>query len=192
MAGIDVTLSGILSVNFKLITDNVEVVDLLCTAGVTVAALYARRGTTSITLGTLFLVYKFAKLITDAVVKAFGGPRDDQEVRDIREGSLLVELHCFTDERFLEVLADYESGEIKKRLEEEFSQVGIKVEGLKVEIENLAEVNETKEAINKRYHRCMMKILTRVEHAYSVLSFNKALYCDRTMQIVFWHRGHFS
>jgi hypothetical protein len=41
---------------------------------------------------------------------------------------------------------------MKERLQEEFSQIGIKVEGLKVEIENMVE------AINKRYARCFIKI----------------------------------
>ena len=136
--------------SFGIVTDKVEVVDLLSTAGVTVAALYAPDKSTGITLGTLFLVYKLSKPITDAVVKALGGSRDDQKVQTIKSGSLHVRLDCFTDERFLEVLGYYESGEIKKRLEEEFSQIGIKVKGLKVKIENLAEVDTTKEAINKR------------------------------------------
>jgi hypothetical protein len=44
----------------------------------------------------------------------------------------------------------YESGKMKERLQEEFSQSGIEVEGLKIEIENLEEVNETKRAIESR------------------------------------------
>jgi hypothetical protein len=55
-----------------------------------------------------------------------------------------------TDERFLEVWTDYESGKMKERLQEEFSESGIEIEGLKIEIENLEEVNETKEAIESR------------------------------------------
>jgi hypothetical protein len=42
---------------------------------------------------------------------------------------------------------------MKKRLQEEFSQSGIGVEGLKIEIENLEEVNDTKMAIESRYRR---------------------------------------
>ena len=102
-------------------------------------------------LGAMYFTYSLLRPLVDAAVgRALGGKRDDPEVRGIRGGSLHVELHCFTDERFLEVLADYESGRMKERLQEELSQVGIKVEGLKVEIENIAEVKETKEAINKR------------------------------------------
>jgi hypothetical protein len=53
-----------------------------------------------------------------------------------------------TDERFLEVWTDNESGNMKERLQEEFSQSGIEVEELK--IENLEEVIETKKAIESR------------------------------------------
>ena len=126
-------------------------------------------GITAVSLGALYLGYKLARpLIETAITRGLGGERDDQEVRGIRPGSLHVLLHCFTDERFLEVLADYESGRMKERLQEEFSQIGIKVEGLKVEIENMVEVNETKEVINKRYDRCFIKNITR---AARVLNF---------------------
>ena len=123
-------------------TDNVQVAQEVCK---TVTKL-------GITLGALYFAYKLLKpLIESAVTRSLGGERDDQEVGGIRPGSLHVRLHCFTDKRFLEVLADYESGRMKERLQEEFLQIGIKVEGLKVEIENMVEVNETKEAISKRY-----------------------------------------
>jgi hypothetical protein len=103
--------------------------------------------------------------IVTAVKKTFDGERDDQQLLDIRPGSLHVRC-CFTDKRFLEVLADYESGKMKERLEEEFSNAGIKVEGLKVEIENLAEANEPKEAIETRYNRCFIKRLCNVQKGF--------------------------
>ena len=70
---------------------------------------------------------------------------------EIKKGSLHVKLHCFTDERFLEVWTDYESGQMKTRLQEEFTQCGIEIEGLKIEIGNLEEVNDTKRGIESRY-----------------------------------------
>jgi membrane protease subunit (stomatin/prohibitin family) len=42
------------------------------------------------------------------------------------------------------------SAKMKERLQEEFSQSGIEVEGLKIGIENLEEVIETKGAIESR------------------------------------------
>jgi hypothetical protein len=107
----------------------------------------------AVTLGAIYAGYRLLSPLIDVAVKrAFGGEREDQNVEDIEPGSSLhVLLRCFTDKRFLEVLADYESGRIKERLQEEFSQIGIKTEGLKVEIENMEEVNKIKAAINKRY-----------------------------------------
>ena len=141
---INATMSSGGDISINISTDSVEVANLVCKAG--------------ITLGALYFGYKLATPLVNSVIKkALGGERDDQEVQDISRGSLLVKLHCFTDERFLEVLGYYESGEMKKRFEEEFSQAGIKVEGLRVKIENVEEVNETKEAIIQRYRQ----ILTR-------------------------------
>jgi hypothetical protein len=48
-------------------------------------------------------------------------------------------------------LENYESVRIKERLQKEFSEVGIEVEGMTVEIENMKEVEKTRAAINKRY-----------------------------------------
>ena len=53
----------------------------------------------------------------------------------------------------MEVWTDYESGKMKTRLQEEFTQCGIDIEGLKIKIENLEEVNDTKRAIESRYDR---------------------------------------
>jgi hypothetical protein len=100
-------------------------------------------------LGVLYVGYKLLRpVVHRAVKKALGGEQDYQV--DIKaRSSHVVRFQCFkTDE---EVLADYESERVKERFEEEFSKAGIKVEGLRVEIENLGEVNETKEAINNRY-----------------------------------------
>ena len=135
-------------VSINISTDNVEV------------AIQALKvvGKIATTLGALWVSYELIRpIIKAAVKKALGGERDDQGDPDIKPGSLQFQLRCFTEERFLEVLADYETGKIAKRLLEEFSLAGIKVEELKVEIENLEEVNKTKEAINKRYDICLMK-----------------------------------
>ena len=136
VVSVSATPGGLFSINIS--TDNVQVAKEVCKTVTTLGALY-------------FGCQLLKPLIEGAVNKGLGGERDDQEVRGIRPGSLHVQLHCFTDKRFLEVLADYESGRMKERLQDGFSQVGIKVEGLKIEIENMVEVKETKEAINMRY-----------------------------------------
>ena len=101
---------------------------------------------TAVSLGALYAGYKLlAKSLDGAVSRGLGGERDDQEVRDIKPGSLRVLLHCFTDQRFLDVLEDFECGRMKKRLEKEFLEIGIQLEGLKVEIDNIEEVRKRKE-----------------------------------------------
>ena len=82
-------------------TDSVEVAQEVCK---TVTKL-------GLGLGAMYFTYSLLRPLVDAAVKkGLNGECDDQEVCDIRPGSLHVVLHCFTDERFLEVLADYESG----------------------------------------------------------------------------------
>ena len=135
-AGVTCTKGGNLS--FIISTDSTEVAKDLCS--------------TAVKLGAMYATYRLVRpLIDAAVTKALGGnERDDQEVRDIRPGCLHVFLRCITDERFLEVIDDYESGKIKRRLEEEFLKAGIKTKGLKIKIENINKVEERTVAIEKR------------------------------------------
>ena len=139
---------GDLSINIS--TTNVQVVkDVVGTVCIT-----------AVTLSALYTGYKLIKpLIEGAVKRSFGGERDDQEIRDIKPGSLNVLLHCLTVERFLEVLEDYECGRLKERLQEEFLRTGITIEGVKVEILNMEEVRKTKEAINERYVKKLFKFI---------------------------------
>ena len=101
---------------------------------------------TGLKLDAMYTAYKFiAKAIDGAISRTLGGERDDQRIGGIRPGSLHVLLHCLTDQRLLEVLEDFECGTMKERLEKEFLKIGIKVEGLKVQIDNIEEVKKRKE-----------------------------------------------
>ena len=101
---------------------------------------------TGLKLGAMYAAYKLiAKAIDGAISRTLGGERDDQRIGGIRPGSLHVLLHCLTDQRLLEVLEDFECGTMKERLEKEFLEIGIKVEGLKVEIDNIEEVKKRKD-----------------------------------------------
>ena len=91
------------------------------------------------------------KVIDSAILKGFGGSRPDQEVQNVDPEYLLVIMHCFTDERFIDVLSDYDSGRMINRMQEEFSHIGLDVIGLEIKIENLEEVNMQKTRIIKRY-----------------------------------------
>ena len=101
---------------------------------------------TAVTLGAIYAGYKLiAKGIDGAISRGLGGERDDQEICDITPDGTNVSLRCFTDQRVVEVLKDFERGTMKERLENEFSEIGIEVEGLQVEIDNIEEVEERKE-----------------------------------------------
>ncbi|CAB4018448.1 Hypothetical predicted protein, partial [Paramuricea clavata] len=134
-------------ISFVITTDNIHLAEKLLKVGGK-----ACLGVGALTLGSLFCYKTYKYLITDATKKGFeeSEDRDDQEFIGPESGSLHVILHCLTDKRFLEVLADYESGRIEERLEKEFSQIGIETEGLKVSIENMEEVNKIRTAINIR------------------------------------------
>ena len=151
-----VTKGGDLTINIS--TTDVQVVKDV--VGDVVKDVVGNVCITAVKLGALYAGYKLMKPLIEGVVKrAFGGERDDQEIRDIKPGSLNVLLHCLTDERFLEVLEDCECGRLKERLQEEFLQAGIKIEGVKVEILNMEEVRKTKEAINERYVKKLFKFI---------------------------------
>ena len=133
---------------FNIATDNVQVARELGDVAVKVAK---ELGNTAVKLGAIYAVCYLARPIIDtACKKALGGERKDQNVDEAQPKCLLVLVRCFTDERFLEVLADYESGDIERRLEKELAQIGFKAKGLTVEIENMDEVNQRKRAIKKR------------------------------------------
>ena len=88
--------------------------------------------------------------IVNVVIQALGGEREDQNIEDITEGSLLVLLRCFTNERFLEVFEDYKSGRMKNRLNREFLDIGIETEGMVLDIENIEELEVEAAAIRMR------------------------------------------
>ena len=70
--------------------------------------------------------------------------RVGEKIVNITSGSLVVVLHCSSVELFLRFWDDYQSGNVKKRLSEEFSKIGI--EEVTVEIDNeeaVAKMSET-------------------------------------------------
>ena len=101
------------------------------------------------TLGELFdeLEQPYLDVFLCAVKRTFGDDRDDQEFKKLEKERLLVPLNCFTDKRFLEILDDFESGKLKKRLLKEFLIIGLKMEEMEMMIMNMEEVKKTREAI---------------------------------------------
>lgn len=91
-------------------------------------------------------------IYNETLEAALGGEHKkhkEHKVNDPTDGSLRVLLHCFTEKKFLEVLEDFKSGKTKERLEKEFLNIGIKTEGLVVEIENIEQIKERAAAISR-------------------------------------------
>lgn len=63
----------------------------------------------------------------------------DPEVRNIEEGSILVELHCHSEHSFIQFVEDFEAKKVEHRLEEEFTKIGFN-RGLHVTVRNAIEV----------------------------------------------------
>ena len=104
-------------------------------------------------LQDIYCKNKIVKQLLDGVVlKVLDSARNDQEVQNINSEYPRVLVQCFTDERFVEVLADYDSGRMKNRLEEEFLKIGLDVQELQIVIENQEEVNVRKARILSRYY----------------------------------------
>ena len=50
----------------------------------------------------------------------------DPEVRNIEEGSILVELRCHSEQSFIQFVKDFEAKKVKNRLKEEFRKIGFR------------------------------------------------------------------
>ena len=113
---------------------------------------------------------KIVKQLLDGVVlKVFDSARNDQEVQNINSEYPRVLVQCFTDERFVEVLADYDSGRMKNRLEEEFLKIGLDVQELQIVIENQEEVNVRKARILSRYYMMVTQGALLVANDWGIL-----------------------
>ena len=127
---------------FKIIAAGIKVIDISFEAlGNSAAAAYDLANILSPSASKLLLG---AAIFRDI-------KRNAGEIRNIVGGCLQCEVRCFTEDIFLEVLRDHETGMIKKHLEEEYLKAGYEMTGLEVKIQNREEVKRTKTAIEKRY-----------------------------------------
>jgi len=70
----------------------------------------------------------------------------DPQVRNIDEGSILVELYCHSEHSFIQFVEDFEAGKVEQRLQKEFTNIGYQ-EQLRVTIENADEVYKKVEVV---------------------------------------------
>ena len=130
---------------FKIIAAGIEVIKPAL-EGVMTSAIPATY------LADILSIPAYKILLGAAIFRAgYAIKQNAAEIRNIIDGCLQCEVHCFTEDIFLEIVRDYETGKIKNRLEEEYLKVGYKTTGLKVKIKNSEEVERAKTAIEKRY-----------------------------------------
>ena len=143
--------SKIWKIILKITAAGIEVIEPIF-EGCTTSAI------TATYLAHIFSIPAYKMLLGVAIFRAgFDIKKNAGEIRNIIEGCLQCEVCCFTEDIFLEVVRDYETGTIKKRLEQEYLRAGIEITGLTVMIKNSEEVERTKAAIARRYLKMLIQ-----------------------------------
>ena len=70
----------------------------------------------------------------------------EAEAKNMKIGSITVELHCYTKQSVLQFVKDLKENEVKRRLEEEFKKIGFDAE-LEVTLVNAEEVFQREEEL---------------------------------------------
>ena len=100
---------------------------------------------TVITIG--FLCYKHPEFVTRVVEKALTAR--GLQVGTVTPGSILVELHCYTEESFGSFMEDFEARKVQERLNKEFENSGYIGEELEVTMTNYKEAYKFLEQISR-------------------------------------------
>ena len=137
--------SKFFNITFKITAVTIEVIKETI-KGVAMAAIPAHHLVDILPIEETKLLLIVAFVWAGSAIK-----KKEAEIRNIGPGCLQCEVHCFTEDIFLEIVRDYEAGRIKNRLEEEYLKAGYKITGLEVKIKNSEEIERIKTAIEKRY-----------------------------------------
>ena len=102
-------------------------------------------GAADIGIGVLCCKYpEFVMRIVEKALTARG-----LQVGSVTPGSILVELHCYTEESFRSFMEDFEAGKVQERLNKEFENSGYIGEELEVNITNYKEAYKFLEQISR-------------------------------------------
>ena len=104
------------------------------------AAVFGALGLGTLSIGVYYLTHR--QPVEQAIRNALERNEDgvvDPEVRNIANGSILVDLCCHTKWSFLSFVDDFKRNRIKLKLQEEFKKIGY-TQKLEVTINNLEEV----------------------------------------------------
>ena len=108
-----------------------------------------------ITIGVL--CYKNPEFVMRIVEKALTAR--GLQVGSVTPGSILVELHCYTEESFRSFMEDFEARKVQERLNKEFENSGYIGEELEVSITNYKEAYKFLEQISR--YAVALHLLTR-------------------------------
>ena len=108
-----------------------------------------------ITIGVL--CYKHPEFVMRIVEKALTAR--GLQVGSVTPGSILVKLHCYTEESFRSFMEDFEARKVQERLNKEFENSGSIGEELEVTITNYKEAYKFLEQISR--YAVALHLLTR-------------------------------
>ena len=108
-----------------------------------------------ITIGVL--CYKHPEFVMRIVEKALTAR--GLQVGSVTPGSILVKLHCYTEESFRSFMEDFEARKVQERLNKEFENSGYIGEELEVTITNYKEAYKFLEQISR--YAVALHLLTR-------------------------------
>ena len=122
-------------------------------------------------IGIGALCYKHSEFVIRIVEKALTAP--GRQVGSVTPGSILVELHCYTEESFRSFMEDFEARKVQERLNKEFENSGYIGEELEVTITNYKEAYKFLEQISR--YAVALHLLSR---------YNRNVYTSRLSLIV--------
>ena len=108
-----------------------------------------------ITIGVL--CYKYPEFVMRIVEKALTAR--GLQVGSVTPGSILVELHCYTEDSFRSFMEDFEARKVQERLNKEFENSGYIGEELEVTMTNYKEAYKFLEQISR--YAVALHLLTR-------------------------------
>ena len=116
----------------------------ICTAAAAASIAVAATGTV-ITVG--YLCYKHPEFVMRVVEKALTAR--GLQVATVTPGSILVELHCYTEESFRSFMEDFKAKKVQERLNKEFESSGYIGDELEVTMTNYKEACKFLEQISR-------------------------------------------
>ena len=122
-------------------------------------------------IGIGYLCYKYPEFVIRVLEKALTAR--GLQVGSVTPGSILVELHCYTEDSFRSFMEDFEARKVQERLNKEFENSGYIGEELEVTMTNYKEAYKFLEQISRyavalhllsRYNRtCLYQLCNAFE-----------------------------